>query len=210
MIFWAIVPVKSLDKGKSRLAGVFTPQERRDLNYRLLKNTLETLNMISGIEEILVISQDPEVLLLAEKLGTRTTKETGEPDLNDALEQATLFAKAHSAQGILIVPADLPLINLDDVNVLLKHAGKTSNGPTVIIAPDRRWEGTNAMLVCPTGLIPYKYGTNSFERHCQLAREVDAHLEICELPSLALDLDIPDDLDILKSTVSLENTGGLL
>jgi 2-phospho-L-lactate guanylyltransferase (CobY/MobA/RfbA family) len=48
------------------------------------------------------------------------------------------------------------------------------------------------------GLIEYDYGPNSFERHCQSARQVGARLEICELPSLALDMDMPEDLELVS------------
>jgi 2-phospho-L-lactate guanylyltransferase (CobY/MobA/RfbA family) len=66
-----------------------------------------------------------------------------------------------------------------------------------VVAPDRSNNGTNALLICPAGLIEYEYGEGSFERHCHLARKVGARLEICELPSLALDLDNPEDLDLV-------------
>ncbi len=70
--------------------------------------------------------------------------------------------------------------------------------PVVVVAPDRHHRGTNALMVSPAGLIEYQYGDNSFENHCKLAREAGARLEICELPSLSLDLDLPEDLALLE------------
>jgi 2-phospho-L-lactate guanylyltransferase len=52
---------------------------------------------------------------------------------------------------------------------------------------------------CPVGLIEYDYGPDSFERHCKRAREAGARLEICELPSLALDMDVPEDLELVSN-----------
>ena len=69
--------------------------------------------------------------------------------------------------------------------------------PVVVVAPDRHRQGTNALLVSPAGLIEYDFGAGSFERHCARARQAGARLEICELPSLALDVDLPEDLDIV-------------
>jgi 2-phospho-L-lactate/phosphoenolpyruvate guanylyltransferase len=206
MALWAIVPVKPLKRGKSRLAGMFTPEERTDLNRQLLSNTLETLKNIPDIEHVLVVSRDQAALSLARDLGARTVQENGDPDLNIALTRATIVAKTYSTRGVLIIPADLPLLTPEDVDAMLARGGEP---PVVVVAPDRRREGTNALLVCPAGLIEYEYGPNSFERHCELARENGARLEICELPSLALDLDIPDDLAVLESTLNLENSGGL-
>jgi 2-phospho-L-lactate guanylyltransferase len=65
MTLWAIVPVKPLRRGKSRLAEVLTQDERKDLNRSLLAHTINTLAAIPEIEHVLVISRDPEALALA-------------------------------------------------------------------------------------------------------------------------------------------------
>jgi len=200
MALWAIVPVKPLRRGKSRLAEVFTQEERVKLNRHLLSNTLDTLKGINEIEHVLVVSRDPAALSLAREKGARTVQENGDPGLNIALERATIVAKTYSTRGVLIIPADLPLITTEDVYAMLERAKEP---PVVVVAPDRHHRGTNAMVVCPAGLIEYEYGPNSFARHCELAKKVGARLEICELPSLALDLDMPDDLEVLESTLDI-------
>ena len=78
--------------------------------------------------------------------------------------------------------------------------------PVVVVAPDRKKEGTNALLVCPAGLIEYDYGLNSFERHCLAAEAAGARLEICELPSLALDMDVPEDLELVSDELGSWST----
>jgi 2-phospho-L-lactate guanylyltransferase (CobY/MobA/RfbA family) len=40
----------------------------------------------------------------------------------------------------------------------------------VAIAPDRRNDGTNALLVCPAMLIEYSYGLVHFAPACDQAR----------------------------------------
>lgn len=194
MALWAIVPVKPLRRGKSRLAGVLTPEERNDLNRRLLTHTLETLNAIPDIEQILVISRDQAALSLAREHGARTVLENGAPELNVALARATIVVKNYATRGLLIVPADLPLISPEDVNAMLEIA---VDPPVVVLAPDHRRQGTNALLVCPVGLIEYDFGPGSFQRHCERALQAGARLEILELPSLALDMDMPEDLEMV-------------
>ena len=71
---------------------------------------------------------------------------------------------------------------------------KASNPPVVVVVPDRHRLGTNALLISPVGLIDYDFGPDSFQRHCQRVIDKGARLEICELPSLALDVDMPEDL----------------
>jgi len=198
MSFWAIVPVKPLRSGKTRLAEVLTQDERTDLNRRLLAHTVDTLTAIPEIEHVLVVSRDQAALALAREHGARTVKEGGAPQLNIALARATMVAKGYATHGVLIVPADLPLITPEDVHVMLERA---HDPPVVVLAPDRHGEGTNALLVCPVGLIEYEFGPGSFKRHCERALQAGARLEICELPSLALDMDLPEDLDLVNETI---------
>src|SRR5512139_2704525 len=161
MTLWAIVPVKPLRHGKSRLASVLTQDERTDLNRRMLAHTLDTLTAIPEIEHVLVVSRDQAALALAREYGARTVQEHGSPQLNVALTRATVVAKNYATRGVLIIPADLPLITPEDVRVMLEKAAEP---PVVVVAPDRRHDGTNALLVCPAGLIEYEYGPNSFQR----------------------------------------------
>lgn len=200
MTIWAIVPVKPLRRGKSRLAGVFSEEERTDLNRYLLENTVSTLKNIPEIEHVLVVSRDQAALALARDLGARTVLENGAPHLNVALERATIVAQTYETRGVLILPADLPLITPEDVKMMLERA---TDPPVIVVSPDRHNKGTNALLVCPAGLIEYHYGQDSFMKHCELARAAGARLEICELPSLTLDIDVPDDLTLLEERLDL-------
>lgn len=195
MSLWAIVPVKPLRRGKSRLAGALTEEERAVLNQQLLERTLDTLSTLKELDQVLVVSRDPQALTIARNHGAKTVQEDGQPHLNTALARATVVAKLHATQGVLILPADLPLLTPDDLLVLIDRAAKP---PVVVVAPDRHGKGTNALLMSPAGLIDYDFGEDSFQRHCERARQAGAKLEIVELPSLGLDLDLPEDLEIIR------------
>lgn len=200
MTLWAIVPVKPLRRGKSRLAEVLTQEERTHLNSRLLVHTVQTLKLIPEIEQVLVISRDQAALSIAREHGARTVQENGAPQLNMALARATIVARNYVTRGVIIVPADLPLLTVEDIQLMLAR-GKEP--PVVVVAPDRRGTGTNALLVCPAGMIEYDFGPGSFQRHCDQAKEVGARLEICELPSIALDVDLPEDLELVRAELAL-------
>jgi 2-phospho-L-lactate guanylyltransferase len=195
MSLWAIVPVKPLKRGKSRLAGILTEEERTQLNQDLLEKTLKTLSELKELDQVLVVSRDTHALTIARNYGARTVQEDGQPHLNTALARATVVAQLHATRGILVLPADLPLLTPEDVLVLIDRA---IQAPVVVIAPDRHRKGTNALLMVPPGLIEYDFGDGSFERHCERARQAGARLEIVELPSLALDLDLPEDLEMVR------------
>ena len=195
MTLWAIVPVKPLRRGKSRLAGLLSEDERTELNRKLLQHTLKTLCDLKELEEVLVISRDPQALTLARNCGARTVREDGQPELNTALKRATVIAQIYATRGVLVLPADLPLITREDVLTLIDHA---NDPPVVVIAPDRHNTGTNALLMSPSGLIEYDFGPNSFQRHCQQVEETGARLEVVNLPNLGLDLDFPEDLELIR------------
>lgn len=193
MTFWAIIPVKPLRRGKSRLSGVLGLEARTALNHYLLSNTLEILGSVPEIEYSLVVSRDPEALTIAREFGARTVQEQGSPQLNLALTRATMVALSHSVRGVLIVPADLPLLTVEDIHEVVRRA---VNPPVVVITPDRHHQGTNALLISPPGIIQYEYGAGSFQRHCSQAQKAGARLEICERVSVALDIDFPEDLEL--------------
>jgi 2-phospho-L-lactate/phosphoenolpyruvate guanylyltransferase len=199
MTLWAIVPVKPLRRGKSRLAEVLSLEERAALNQSLLIHTLDTLKESSDIEHILVVSRDQEALALARAHGARTVQENGSPELNSALARATIVARNYATRGVLVLPADLPLITPHDIQSMIEKAYPP---PVVVVAPDRHQQGTNALLVSPVGLITYDFGPGSFRRHCEKAIAAGARLEICNLPSLALDVDFPEDLDLVEMELS--------
>jgi 2-phospho-L-lactate guanylyltransferase len=191
MNVWAIIPVKPLSQAKSRLATVLTPGEREHLAAGLLERTIRLLLSVPEIRGVLVISRDADVLAVAQKWGAQAIQEIGTPELNSALRRATQTLTAWKGDAVLVVPEDIPLLAEDDVRQVLSLAREANS---VVIAPDRREEGTNLLLVRPPGLIPYGFGEHSFSEHQRLAREAHAALSIYRSERTALDLDIPDDL----------------
>jgi 2-phospho-L-lactate guanylyltransferase len=198
MTLWAIVPVKPLRRGKSRLSGVLSENERTTLNHCLLAHTLDVLAAVPEIEHTLVVSRDPQALALARSHGARTVQEQGLPQLNLALARATIVAVSHAVWGVLVLPADLPLLTVADVQALVECSHQP---PITVIAPDRHGKGTNALLVSPAGGIHYSFGKDSFERHCGLAGKAGMRLEICDRPNLALDVDYPEDLEMVDDAL---------
>ncbi len=201
MSLWAIIPVKPLRRGKSRLSGVLSEDDRAMLNYSMLGNLLMTLSNVEEIDDILVVSRDTSALALAREHGARTVQEDGHPGLNTALHRATAVAQLYAVEAILILPADLPLITPRDVKELIQLAGKP---PCVVISPDRRNDGTNALYINPPGLIEYKYGLGSFAKHKEQAEAKNVHVSVCKISSIALDLDLPEDLDLLHEIQAMQ------
>jgi len=195
MTTWAIVPVKPLRRAKSRLGSVLGAEERLALSREMLNRVLEALVRVPEIERTLLVSRDSEAMALARHHGARTLSERPPIDLNQALQQATRAAVGSGASAVLVVPADLPLVTADDLRELVSLA---ESPPVVVIAPDRRQAGTNALLASPAGLIEYAFGPSSFDRHRALALAAGARVLVCDRPGLALDLDLPEDLGLFR------------
>ena len=193
---WAVVPVKHLKVGKSRLASVLSPRAREGQNRRLLKRTVDLLARSTVIERTLVISRDDSVLQLAREHGAFTVNEPSDSDLNGALQKATQVAASLRATGVLVLPSDLPLLGESDVEAL---AGVNSVERIVVLAPDRHGTGTNALFVQPPGLLRYRFGAGSLAAHQQQARSQGATVRIHRLPGVEFDVDEPADLHRLQS-----------
>ena len=195
MTIWAIIPVKPFRRAKSRLSPVLSPGEREGLNREFLEHTLDVLAQAPHIERTLVISRDAGALSLARERGAHTVTESGAPKLNEALTRATQTAAALGARAVLVIPTDLPLLSAADIRRLL---APNDAERLVVIAPDRRDEGTNALFVRPPLLFGYAFGPGSFREHCARAMASGARLHLRRLPGTGLDVDGPDDLQAYR------------
>jgi 2-phospho-L-lactate guanylyltransferase len=203
---WAIVPVKPLNRAKSRLSSVLDASDREALSKGMLEHTLLTLSQVRGIAGTLLISRDTAALALARNYGAQTVQETGDTELISSLTRATQVVSTWNAGGILIVAADIPFMTVKDVEDMLALAKNGPNPTCMVIAPDRHHNGTNAMLVIPPNQFAYRYGEGSFEKHCQAAQESGAAIHVFESPTLGLDIDVPEDLTLYQTMIEQERS----
>lgn len=186
---WLVVPVKPFGEGKSRLAAVLSSDQRAGMSRRWLIHLLSTASAWGRFAGIAVISRDPAVLSLASTMGAQPVVETGD-DLNAALTQGSEAAVAAGAEAVLVLPSDLPLLSTADLDALYQAA---ADGAGVILAPSHDG-GTNAMLLRPPGAISYAFGEDSFARHRALAAAANLPCHVYRSPTLAFDVDRPEDL----------------
>lgn len=197
---WAIVPVKPLSLAKSRLAQVLSDAAREALVQQMLEHTLQILREYRpSLDGTLVVTSDPRVLSLAVRHAAVPLAETGGDGLNAALAQAIGEAGRRHAQGILVVPADLPMLSAIALREVLDQLPRA---PGVVLVPDRRDEGTNALALRPCDVIEPAFGAGSFHRHWAAARKRNAHIVIVRNAELALDVDTPEDLEQARHILS--------
>ena len=199
MSVWVLVPVKPLNRAKSRLSAVLAPEQRAALAEKTLRRTLSVVGSLPQAMGTLVISRDSHALAIAREMGSHTVQESGTPELNKALMRATRVLASWRADSVLILPADIPLVNAEDLTKIVR-LGQAKN--SVVIASDHQQDGTNVLFVRPPGMFSYAYGDNSFDTHRRLARLAQANLHIYESERLKLDLDTPEDLELYREYVT--------
>ena len=190
MSAFAVVPVKTLLKSKTRLSNYFTIQERPLFTLAMLEDVLNTLKS-SKIDKTIVISSDSTVEAMVKNFGMTFLQEAQE-GLNKALTQATRWCLRNGAELVLALPADAPLITSKDVNELVSLALKNS----VIISPSLNG-GTNALLQKPPGIISPCFGSDSFKRHISKARAKHVRIKIYVSANVLFDIDSKADLEQL-------------
>lgn len=196
MSIWAMVPIKPLNRAKSRLAAVLSSEQRETLALHMLIHNLKVLTQSPGIFGVLVISRDMKALSAARAIqGVHTLQESGTPELNTALHRASRMLMSWGTSATLVLPADVPLIHCDDVQAMI-DLGRFEH--SVVIAPDRRRDGTNAMFMRPPDIIDYGFGVGSFKRHIQAAELAGAEVHIYESERMSLDIDSPEDLTLYQ------------
>lgn len=205
----AVLPIRSREAAKSRLGLALDPEERDVLVLGMLANTIHVLAGWKPCRLVHVVTSDNEATdVIARAFGSvRTVDDPGE-GLNEALRAGRDAAIAAGASCVLMLPADLPLLDPDSLDRLLAAADATlaaGNGkPLVVIAPADARSGTNALLLAPPNVIEPLFGVHSFEAHLRAAALADASVQVLDDSLLGFDLDTPDDLERLEPQRQME------
>lgn len=182
----AIIPVKSLTQGKTRLAGFLNDGDRTELNVSLLDHALDLASAFPGLDNTIVVSADKRVLDMAKARGAMALAET-DGGLNPAIQQGMAAARNNKARAVLVLPTDLPIATAED---LLALAGARN---AMTIAADRRGVGTNGLYVPTAGNFTFRFGEDSFAAHLKEAQLSGLNAHIVHRPNLGFDIDTPED-----------------
>jgi len=193
---WAVVPVKTLDAAKRRLAGALDPAARRGLSLAMLADVLDALDATTGLDGTAVVSRDADVMGLARGRSLRVIPERG-VGLNAAVAQAAIVLSAEGCARFLVIPADLPLAGPEEIAQVL---AALPEAPGLTLVPDRHGVGTNALACAPPDAVAPSFGAGSFARHLEAARNAGIPATVLRLPGLGLDIDTPEDLRALTET----------
>jgi 2-phospho-L-lactate guanylyltransferase len=189
-----VIPAKPFEESKRRLAPILSSQQRSLLSQNLLAHTIL---IASKISQVVVVSRSATVRQVATQLGTHALGEK-QADLNAAIGQGIAWGQAQGASSALALPLDLPLLTTTTLADLVNLGLQCR--PSVVIAPCRHHQGTNALFLNPPTLMAPHFGPNSFALHQKLAQKAGILPKIYDVPELAFDLDTPTDWQTFVSS----------
>jgi 2-phospho-L-lactate/phosphoenolpyruvate guanylyltransferase len=179
-----LVPIKAFADAKVRLAAALPPMERAKLARAMGHQVL----MAAAPLPTAVVCDDLDVAEWARQEGAEVVWAPG-LGLNGAVEAGVAHLARAGVTQVTVAHGDLPLAN--DLTWLAGFAGVT-------LVPDRHHDGTNVACV-PTGAgFRFHYGPGSLGIHLAEARRLGLDVRVVEEPRLAWDVDVPDDLSVLR------------
>jgi len=198
-----VIPFRGSRGAKTRLAAMLPERQRARLALAMLRHMIDVVTASHAVEHTLIVTREPDEVRGVIGASDATTL-LRQPDnligLNGALDVGRAWATAHGFGAMLVMPGDLPTIGAPDVE---RAAG--SSAP-IAIAPDRHRQGTNALLLRldparvvdgRKGRFTFAFGDQSFRRHLSEAARLGLEVEHLHLRGVALDLDTPDDWQLL-------------
>jgi len=189
MTTWAVVPVKRFADSKCRLAGVLAPEQRQRLSAAMLRDLLAALTATPGLDRIVLATSEPSAAAFGYPI-----VDDGGGDLNAAIARAAAALEAEKVARMLVIAADIPLAVPAEIAGILAVAREAEQEAPVVVVPDARGLGTNALLLSPPRAIAPCFGPDSRARHAAAARKQGLASRELRLPSLGFDVDEPEDL----------------
>ncbi len=179
-----VVPIKRLDRAKSRLRGAVPADQHAELVLALLVDTVTAAIAADGVRRVLVVCEDERVPAALLGTGVECVDERGLPGLNAALAFGAESLRT-PANTVGALQADLPALRPADLTAAIAEA----DGRRAYCA-DRPGTGTTLLLAAPGAPLDPRFGPGS-----SAAPAAPGAVRVgAALPSLRCDVDTEDDL----------------
>jgi 2-phospho-L-lactate guanylyltransferase len=183
-----VIPVKG-ENPKGRLSPILNPGQRRQLQVAMLEDTLQTLIKAKMIGNTFVVSSDSQILEFAKRFGAGSIAEPRDAGVSSAVHRGLQATTSYERR--MIIPADLPLLTVEDLKVGPMLARE---GAQVVISPSESFDGTNMLLLTRGVGLPLHYDDDSFRKHFASASALGLRVAVYYSRGTGFDIDRPTDL----------------
>ena len=195
-----LIPMRSLNKGKTRLSNLLSPDKREKLIKLLFTQLLKKLKTLKNqfpliFSDVLVITPCEEVEKISKDYHVHVLKEQNLNGLNSAVKKGICWSSKNHCDSSLILPGDIIDPETEDIKKILEM-GKISRD-SIVICPSADF-GTNALFLSLPTRLNFKFGPNSFFEHQKEAKKISMRSIIAPVDSLKDDLDTGKDLEKFK------------
>jgi 2-phospho-L-lactate/phosphoenolpyruvate guanylyltransferase len=188
---WAVVPAKLFAHTKRRLMPLLSSDERRTLAGAMLADVLSALMRAPCLAGVIVVTSEGKAVAMAHAAGAVVMRDDDHSGINAAVTRGARRLAGMGRSGMLVIPADVPLITVADVEaIMLAHRA----APSVTLVPATADAGTNALACSPPLAVPCRFGDDSLRAHQEAARSAGITAGLVRLDRVGHDIDRPDDL----------------
>lgn len=196
----AILPIKRFSEAKQRLGASGLDPLRGELARAMVGDVLEALASVPEVELTIVVTREPAVAAVA--AANAIVLADDEQGQSAAVSLGVRHAIREGMRRALCIPGDCPAMDPAELASLLHE--HSTDGPEVVIVPDRHGSGTNGLLIALPDAIAPSFGPDSCARHRELATAAGAACRIARPSSLLLDIDTGADLAALRRRLAEE------
>ncbi|WP_296057515.1 2-phospho-L-lactate guanylyltransferase [uncultured Amphritea sp.] len=187
-----VIPMKSPERSKSRLAKVLSRNQRKKLTLGLFEKNLNFFRQRYPQYNVLVVTESKRIQEIAVSHGAEVLLEEQKlAGLNAAVTLAAEYNERRGVETQLVIPGDIETLDFDEIECLLSHRVVV---PSVVVCPSYDG-GTNAMMTTPPNIVPFSFGPDSCQIHLLSAFDEGLHTTRLFLENLSFDVDRPEDLD---------------
>jgi 2-phospho-L-lactate guanylyltransferase len=196
-----LIPMRSLNEGKTRLSNLLSLIKREKLIKLLFTQLLKKLKTLKSqspliFSDILVITPCEEVEKISKDFHVLVLKEQSLNGLNSAVKKGICWSSENLYDSSLILPGDIIDPETEDIKKILQMGKKSRN--SMVICPSTDF-GTNALFLSLPTRLNFKFGPNSFFEHQKEAKKISIRSIIAPVDSLKDDLDTGKDLEKFKT-----------
>ncbi len=165
----------------------------------MTQDVLDALSAVSEISGVILVCRDPAAAELDTSQKVEIFSSPFDHDLNSALESALAVLADRKVATAIILPGDLPLVSVADIETILQaHRPECA----LTIVEDQDSDGTNCLIVSPPDGVAMSFGPGSFEKHKISAVDAGLKLNVAARSDHWLDIDRPEDFERFRQYVA--------